>query len=158
VESDEIEATNNLARAVLEDLRPAELPLLPATQAAFWARDGKLSAGRYGEAIGFGDAGQIGVALAPIALAVGAFALEVLRDLLKKLVISEGESKFAALKSRLRKGDAAPLEVSQDVYAALREKVAAEAREHLPEDLAKALAQAIMASVAVPVDETAGSQ
>ncbi|WP_138466567.1 hypothetical protein [Poseidonocella sp. HB161398] len=158
MERDGIDTASALARAVVGELRPAELLLMPATEAAFWRNGGRLPASSYGRAIGFGTAAEAGAALAPVALVLAAFGLETLRDLAKEKALGAGRALFAAIGTRLAGGKAEPLELPPAEFARLQEGIAAEARKYLSEDVAAALTHAIVSRIAAPAPPGAGPQ
>ena len=146
----EREAVEALAREVVADVSPAELPLFRATADRYFADpQATLAAGgKSDEALGFGAEAVI--------VLVGPLALDLAKRVLVRLVEGLGDSAATALFSRLRRDKAAepngqrevePLEAAQ--LALIRETAGDEARRlDLPPEQAARLADAVVASLA----------
>lgn len=144
----------DLARKVLRQTAPAELPLFrPASERFFADPEGTLrKRRREQEVLGFGSEAIIAL-LTPVALAI---ATDVLKDLAAQLARSAGARGAVAIRDALRRlfrldpvgteiDDAEIPQITQEQLALVRQSAFSRARAlDLPEAKAKLLADALV--------------
>jgi len=146
-----------LARQLVADVSPAELPLFRATADSYFADPGRSLSprGRQDEALGFG--------VEAVVTLVGPFALDLVRRVLTSLTDRVGDALAEAVARRLGRqpdpppaatgdqpGQPKPLDPAQ--LGLLRAVAQEEARRmQLPPERAQRLADALVASIATRV-------
>lgn len=148
------EIISAIARDALAEVSPAELPLLPAVERAYFQRGGSVTSDRE-SALGFGVGTEL-AALAPAALALAtevcSFAATQIGEAAKKEGSALISERVRLLFKRFHSGQQTSASgLSGAQLAAVRKLAHEKARAlKIPEDRATLLADAIVGSLAVP--------
>lgn len=150
---DKMQTVDVLAREVLSELSPQELLLFEITRDAFWKANGKLPSQGGTAGLNWDIMPGLIIAIAPVALALGNFALSLLGDMLREVGTEAAKDAYTSIRSRINGGSAHLPQLPGMEYDRLRTQIEAEAKRHLSIKHTEELTTAIMNHIARRTDE-----